>query len=156
MGGVIHVIDNVMMMPKMVSESALDSGLTAMVGALKNTNLVMTVDMMKDVTVFAPSNAAFKAIGGTASMLSMQQLSSVLEYHVVKGTVGYSTLLTMGLANKTMTTLQGATLKVMVENNKVFVNSAQVETEDIVVNNGVMHVINAYVSLFHSSPLKRE
>ncbi|CAG8977348.1 hypothetical protein HYALB_00011362 [Hymenoscyphus albidus] len=141
-GGVVHIIDNVMAVPRTVSSTALDSQLTALVGALKNTNLVTAVDTTRDVTVFAPNNDAFKAIGGTAATLDMQQLSTILQYHVVRGTVGYSTLLTMGLANRTLTTLAGNRLRVTATQNKVFVNSAQVVNADVLVNNGVMHVIN--------------
>jgi transforming growth factor-beta-induced protein len=142
-GGVIHVIDSVLTVPKSPSISAVDSQLTALAGALKATNLLMAVDMLKDVTIFAPSNAAFKAIGSATGTLTEQQLAGILEYHVINGTVGYSTLLAMGLANETIPTLEGAELKVQVADNKVFVNSAQVEITDILVSNGVMHVVNA-------------
>jgi transforming growth factor-beta-induced protein len=142
-GGVIHIIDSVLTVPKMPSVSALDSQLTALAGALKKTNLVMAVDMMKDVTIFAPSNAAFQAIGSATGALTEQELASILEYHIVNGTVGYSTLLSMGLTNQTIPTLEGPGLKVQVTNNKVFVNGAQVEIADVLISNGVMHVVNA-------------
>jgi transforming growth factor-beta-induced protein len=142
-GGVIHIIDSVLTVPKMPSVSALDSQLTALAGALKKTNLLLAVDMMKDVTIFAPSNAAFQAIGSATGTLTEQQLAGILEYHIINGTVGYSTLLSMGLANETIPTLGGPELKVQVTNNKVFVNGAQVEIADVLISNGVMHIINA-------------
>jgi transforming growth factor-beta-induced protein len=142
-GGVIHIIDSVLTVPKMPSVSALDSQLTALAGALKKTNLLMAVDMMKDVTIFAPSNVAFQAIGSATGTLTEQELAGILEYHIINGTVGYSTLLSMGLANETIPTLEGPELKIQVTNNKVFVNGAQVEIADVLLSNGVMHVVNA-------------
>lgn len=56
--------------------------------------------------------------------------------------VGYSTLLTSGLANESFPTLMGQSLTVTSEDSKVFINSAQVITTDIIVSNGVMHVID--------------
>ncbi|KAF8854510.1 Fasciclin-domain-containing protein [Acephala macrosclerotiorum] len=141
-GGVIHIIDTVLTIPLAPSGSAVDSQLTALAGALTQTKLVSAVDGLKDVTIFAPSNAAFEAIGSAASSLSTTQLSSILEYHVINGTVGYSPLLMTGLANETFPSLMGTELTVEATDKKVFVNSAQVTITDIIVANGVMHVIN--------------
>ena len=151
-GGVIHIIDTVLTIPLSPANSAIDSQLTALAGALTTTSLVSAVDNLKDVTIFAPSNAAFQAIGSATSSLSTTQLSSILEYHIINGTVGYSTLLMTGLANETFPSLMGTELMVEATDKKVFVNSAQVTITDIIVANGVMHVINKYVSTFLFSP----
>lgn len=141
-GGVLHIIDTVLTLPVAPSISAVDSLLTSFVGALKTTSLVTTVDSLKDVTIFAPSNDAFKAIGSATSALSQQQLASILEYHVINGTVGYSTLLMTGLANESFPTLSGGEINIRAQDNKVFVNSAQVTITDIIVSNGVIHVLD--------------
>lgn len=59
-GGVVHIIDTVLTVPLSASASAVDSELTALAGALTQTNLVTTVNSLQDVTIFAPSNAAFQ------------------------------------------------------------------------------------------------
>lgn len=141
-GGVIHVIDTVLTVPPPPSTAAMDSNLTSLAGGLESTNLVTAVDSLEDVTIFAPSNDAFKAVSFATSNLTMQQLAGILEYHVIKGTVGYSTLLTTGLANESFPTLAGGSLNVLAEDNKVFINSAQVTMTDIIVSNGVVHVID--------------
>ncbi|KAN0112317.1 Fasciclin domain containing protein [Hyaloscypha variabilis] len=142
-GGVVHIIDTVLTVPLSASASAVDSELTALAGALTQTNLVTTVNSLQDVTIFAPSNAAFQAIGSATSSLTTNELSSILEYHVIAGTVGYSTLLTSGLANETLpTVLGGEEVAIESVDKKVFVNSAQVTITDIIVANGVMHVID--------------
>jgi transforming growth factor-beta-induced protein len=131
-----------MSIPQVPSFSAIDSNLTALAGALASTSPLTTVDGLKDVTIFAPSNAAFQAIGSATGSLSTTQLSSILQYHVIQGTVGYSSLLTMELANESFPTVQGGSVMVEVTDGKVFVNSAQVVITDIIVANGVMHVID--------------
>ncbi|KAA8571553.1 hypothetical protein EYC84_001551 [Monilinia fructicola] len=141
-GGVMHIIDTVLTIPLSPAMSAIDSNLLSLAGALKTTSLIDPVDSIKDVTIFAPSNEAFEKIGNTAAALPVTQLSEILKYHVINGTVGYSTFLATGLANESLPTLEGQSLTVTAENSKVFVNSAQVITTDIIVSNGVMHVID--------------
>jgi len=144
--GVMHIIDSVLTIPLNPGFTAIDSNLTALAGALTQTNLVNTVDNLKDVTIFAPSNEAFRDIGSATGSLTTQQLSSILTYHVIQGTVAYSPLIVQGLANTSVPTVNGGDVKLLVEDNKVFVNSAQVIITDIIVANGVMHVLDKYAS----------
>ncbi|KAI6709461.1 hypothetical protein JHW43_008001 [Diplocarpon mali] len=136
-GGTVHVIDTVLSLPGMPSGAAVASNLTALAGALTKANLVSAVNGLKDVTIFAPSNAAFQRIGSAAGSLTGDTLTKVLEYHVVNGTVGYAGR----LMNMSLPTLEGAQVKVEV-GNKVFVNSAEVIVTDVIVANGVLHVID--------------
>ena len=137
-GGVIHVVDRVLTVPQNISTTAVAANLTALVGALNKTSLVATVDGLSDVTVFAPSNAAFDAIGSALPNLTNDQLTGILTYHVVPGIVGYSTL----LSNTTLPTVNGANVTIEVVDGKVFVNSARVIVPDVLVANGVVHVID--------------
>lgn len=138
-GGVIHVVDTVLTIPENVTATALAANLTALAGAANLTKLTDTLDTTRDVTIFAPNNAAFKAIGGTLSSFSTDDISRILAYHVVNGTVGYST----GLKDGTnLTTLNGANVTVRVDGNKTFVNGARVVTPNVLVANGVVHVID--------------
>lgn len=86
-GGVIHVIDTVLTIPPSPAMSAIDSNLLSLAGALKTASLTDPVDSLKDVTIFAPSDEAFEKIGNTAAALPVSQLSQILEYHVINGTV---------------------------------------------------------------------
>lgn len=154
------------------SVTAVDMGLTSLAGALTKTNMVTAVDGLSDVTIFAPSNKAFQAVGSAAEGASVTDLSTILSYHVLHGgdMAMFSTNLLMGgtamsgttmampgmagmegmpMRRQTMTstpmtfaTLQGSEISVRMENGKVFVNSAMVTTSDIIVSNGVIHVID--------------
>lgn len=118
--------------------TATSLNLTSLAGALTSANLVSTVDGLKDVTIFAPSNAAFQAIGSALPNLSTADLSSILTYHVVQGTVGYSNILT----NTTLKTVNGADVTISITNGSVFVNSAKVIVPNVLIAGGVVHVID--------------
>merc|ERR1712137_1130890 len=72
-------------------------------------------------------------------MVASEDLTSILTYHVVAGTIGYSTGLTNGTQ---LTTANGAMLTITVGDEGVFVNNAKVVTADVLIANGVVHVID--------------
>jgi len=141
-GGIIHVIDTVLTVPLKPSQVALDSGLTSLAGALTQANIVGTLDTARDITVFAPSNQAFQAIGSTVAGLNAQQLGGILSYHVVQGSVLFSTLLVANGQPMSIRTLNGQVITIRRQGNQVFVNSARVITPDVITGNGVVHVID--------------
>lgn len=147
-GGVVHVIDKVLSIPANVSATAVAANLTGIASALTNASLVATVDGLSDVTIFAPSNAAFRSIGNILANTSAEDLATILTYHVVQGTVGYSSILT----NSTLTTVNGGNVTITVTDDGVFVNSARVAIPDVLVSNGVVHVIDAFVSPSFNPP----
>lgn len=127
-------------MPARISTTAVAANLTAFAGALTKANLVETVDTMKDVTVFAPTNAAFAAIGSVAGSLNVTQLTDILKYHVVNGTIGYSSDLKNGQKLKA---LNGKDVTVTIESNgDIYIDSAKVVLPNALVANGVVHVID--------------
>ncbi|CAA9966302.1 hypothetical protein CFE70_010172 [Pyrenophora teres f. teres 0-1] len=138
-GGVIHIIDSVLSLPPPASDALTASGLTSLRGALVAAKLVETVNTTPDVTIFAPNNDAFKNIGSALPNLTAEQVTSILTYHVVAGTVGYSAGLTNGTKLKTV---NGAELTITIDDGKVFVNGARVVTTDVLIANGVVHVID--------------
>lgn len=137
----LHIIDSVLSVPSNISYSAEEAGLTAVAGALQAEDLTASIDTTPNVTVFAPDNSAFQAIDSVLGNFTTDQLTGVLGYHVVEGTVAYSTY----LANNTQfTTLDGQNLTVRVENGSIFVDSARVTRPNLLVANGVVHVIDRY------------
>lgn len=146
-GGVIHIIDTVLTLPASDSATALAANLTALAGALTATDLVSTVESLSDVTIFAPSNDAFAAIGSATSNLSTEALAGILQYHVVQGTVGYSSV----LSNTTLETVGGGNVTITIIDGSVYVNSAKVITPDVLVANGVVHVIDGVLNPSNST-----
>ena len=94
-------------------------------------------------TVFAPTDAAFDALpAGTVDALLMDpmgDLTDILLYHVLGADVRSSDLVDGQMA----TTINGKDVTVIINNNGVFINNAQVTVVDLVADNGVVHVIDA-------------
>ncbi|PNP60786.1 hypothetical protein FNYG_14478 [Fusarium nygamai] len=141
-GGVIHVINRVLNIPKNISDTAIAANLSAVAGALTESNLVSKLSSARNITVFAPSNSAFANIGSILSNLSESDLENILEYHVVAGTVGYSS----SLENGTLDTAGGEELNILVQNGTVWVNEAKVIVPDVLIANGVLHIIDSVLN----------
>lgn len=143
-GGVVHIIDQFLTIPSNISNTAVQLNLRSAVGALTAANLVETIDTTPDITCFIPDNAAFQAIGVTLANASPENLTRILEYHAVNGSVLYSTDIMNGT---TLTSLNGLELTVTTEMDDngtevVYINSARVLTPNVLVANGVIHVID--------------
>jgi transforming growth factor-beta-induced protein len=107
-----------------------------LVGALQGTG---------PLTVFAPVNSAFDAVGAdvVAALLepaNADLLEAILTYHVVPGVAARSSGLTNG---QMVTTLQGDDLTIGVSGGMVTVNGASVTMADIEATNGIIHLIDA-------------
>ncbi|MCJ1267736.1 hypothetical protein MMC22_007622 [Lobaria immixta] len=148
-GGLVHIIDRVLTVPEPVSTTALASGLTGIVAALEAVGLVKTIDSRSDLTIFAPTDDAFKKVSAQISKLEAEQLADVLGYHVVKGPVAYSSKLKNG---QTLTTATGEKVTITISGGNVFVNNAKVVVPDVLVSNGVVHVIDSVLTKAAQNP----
>jgi hypothetical protein len=98
------------------------------------------------VTIFCPNNDAFQKLAGTpgANNITDEQLAEILQYHVVQGAVGYSTTLSN---DQKLPTLAGEDLTITIDDEgAVFVNNARVINSDILIANGVLHVIDTVLN----------
>ena len=121
---------------------------STLVAAVIKADLVSVLDGKRQLTVFAPTNDAFDAaaealIGPGATGLELvealpvEDLTAVLLYHVAPGkrlspTVLSSSKVRMLGKNFTVPSVDGGV---------AFINGAPIETPDIVVDNGVIHVL---------------
>jgi uncharacterized surface protein with fasciclin (FAS1) repeats len=142
-GGIIHIIDHLLVLPETTTDTASAAGLSSLRGALNATNLIDTVNNTPDITIFAPNNEAFQSIGSALPNLTIEQITDILTYHVVVGGngtgVGYSSTLSNGT---TLKTAAGQDLTITIGDKGIFVNSARVVAADILIANGVVHVID--------------
>ncbi|KAI6814232.1 hypothetical protein KC367_g2503 [Hortaea werneckii] len=136
--GVVHIIDDVLMIPGNLSSTAQNANLTAFLGAAQNASVASTLLGAEDLTIFAPNNAAFQDIGTLTGNLTMEQLANILSYHVIEGTVAYSS----DLSNTSLTTLQGDDVEITIADGAVMVNNATVVNANILFAGGVIHVID--------------
>jgi len=139
-GGVIHIVDGTLTIPGNLTSTLTNTNLTALAGAAQTLNLTAPLSSLRDVTIFAPNNDAFQAVGDALANATTADLVSVLGYHVVNGSVLYSGGIPEG--NTTLPTFTGGNLTVQNINGSIYVNSAQVINPDILFSGGVIHVID--------------
>jgi uncharacterized surface protein with fasciclin (FAS1) repeats len=139
-GGVLHIIDSVLVLPESVLDTANAANLTSFRGALNATDSISFVDETPDLTIFAPINEGFQRIFSALQNASTEDIANVLAYHVVNGSVAYSTDLSNGTS---LQTANGANLTITIDaNGTVFVNAAEVVVPNVLVANGVVHIID--------------
>ncbi len=147
--GVIHVIDSVLLPPAklvdIVDTAVADGRFTTLAAALSAADLVDTLKGEGPFTVFAPTDDAFAKLpeGTVATLLlpeNLEQLKSILLYHVVSGKVMASDVVTLTSAD----TVLGEPVTIKVEDGKVYLNdTVEVIITDVEASNGVIHVIDS-------------
>lgn len=104
------MIDSVLTLPPSASDTLSAAGLTSLAGAFTHASLVDTVNGLENATIFAPNNAAFQNFSSALEGLTSENITRILQYHVVQGEEPlYTTRLTDG-AN--VTTLEGGNITV--------------------------------------------
>ncbi len=140
--GVVHLIDGVLTESLDIVDVATIRGFSSLVSAVAEAGLVNAVrgsGTGDGITVFAPTNAAFSALG---ALPGNPALSDVLTYHVVDGVALAASLSN----NQELTTLQGGTVQVLLGpplQLQGVSNTVNITATDIVAKNGVSHVLDA-------------
>ncbi|KAJ4292906.1 hypothetical protein N0V88_005566 [Collariella sp. IMI 366227] len=141
--GLIQIIDSVMRVPETLESTARSAytDLTAFVGALYAADMMSEITALKDATIFAPRNAAFQQLAGTFESLDKPALQRILRYHIVPGNLTHVWELTN---STTLPTAAGdnTTISITRHTNFIYINSAQVIQTDILVSNGLVHMID--------------
>ncbi|KDN59751.1 putative fasciclin domain-containing protein [Colletotrichum sublineola] len=138
-GGLVHVVDNLLIPPARLENSTDSFGLSAFLGALYTAKLLPSLSDKRNVTIFAPRNQAFQRVAGYLNDLDEDAVRNMLNYHIVEGQIVASS----GLNNGTsLDTLAGHSLNVVRYGNNLFLNSAQVVQPDILLANGIMHIVD--------------
>lgn len=132
-----------MPMPSIAEIAAGDENFSTLVTALDAAGLVGTLSGEGAFTVFAPTNAAFEALGDTLNdvLADSDLLTNVLLYHVVDGKVMSPDAI--ALAGSEVETLSGDKIALTSDSMHLYINDAMVTAVDIEASNGVIHVIDA-------------
>ncbi|MGA7992486.1 MAG: fasciclin domain-containing protein [Thermoanaerobaculia bacterium] len=130
---------------KDIVDTAVAAGsFTTLAKALDAAGLIETLKGPGPFTVFAPTDAAFaKLPAGTLEKLlaDKEQLTKVLTYHVVAGSVQAADVMKL----KSAKTVEGADVMITVKGKSVMVNQARVVKTNIEASNGVIHVIDEVI-----------
>lgn len=155
--GLIQVIDRLLNPSASSLLATIDANadLTFLSAAVKrlavaNPNLLAALSSTSSanlVTLFAPTNDAFRAAGYSSinaiESTSSQTLSSLLSYHAVSGS-----LLSYQLQTGVLTTLNGGRLTVFTNTGSATIKgnrnstSANIKQADLISNNGVIHIVD--------------
>jgi transforming growth factor-beta-induced protein len=133
--------------PADIVDTAVAAGsFNTLATALTAAGLVETLKGSGPFTVFAPTDEAFaKLPAGTLESLlkpeNKAKLAGILTYHVVAGKVMAADVVKLTSAQ----TVNGQSVAVVVDGDKVKVDGAHVVKTDIAASNGVIHVIDAVI-----------
>jgi len=146
--GVVHVVDDVIGLPTVVTHALANPNFSDLVGALTSPGQPDFVGILSGTasspfTVFAPSNNAFTAFEtqnpGTLASLTSAQLTAVLSYHVVAG----ANVLSNAIPTGPIPTYETGTFTV---SGTVITDEAGRQTNIVAVDvqaaNGVIHVLD--------------
>jgi len=114
---------------------------STLIAALVAADLVETLDVNRQFTVFAPTDAAFAKLGLDAAnigSLPTDALTDILLYHVAPGRRFAASVVSSSqirMLNKSFAAISVTALG-------AFINDAQIVTTDIAAQNGVIHIID--------------
>jgi len=141
---------------KNIVENAMNSAdHTTLVAAVKQADLVATLQGKGPFTVFAPVNAAFEKLPAGVVEMAMKSenkamLAKVLTYHVVAGKMSGKDIMKKikkGEGKLELTTVAGAKLWVSMQGNSLVItdelgSKGMVTIADVKQSNGVIHVVD--------------
>jgi len=114
--------------------------ITTLAAEVKKAGLTGTLNAAKNITVFAPDNAAFKKL--TAHDMTMMsgraELAKILKYHVVSGRITPAEL----ASGMTLKTLEGSQLKTSKMGSTYEVNNAAITCGNLHTANATVYIIN--------------
>lgn len=160
--GLIHAIDKVLLPPSAdaLSNTAItigalvtnlagagdDAEFTTLLAGLQQEGLDTALVGVGPFTVFAPTDAAFAAVGSPSDILALTDLADILKQHVISGSSidSISAYAANGTAVATLRT--GTDLNVSIDMGTLMVGNAGVVITDIETSNGVIHVIDAVIT----------
>ena len=156
--GVIHVVDSVILPPDLTPSAltiaeiaAADEDFETLVAAATAANLVGTLsDPDADLTLFAPTDAAFEALGEEAVPFlldNLEILETVLLYHVLGAEVTSVDAIVAAGSSVTMANGEEASIGFGESGRTLMINGANITVTDIVASNGIIHVLDAVLGV---------
>ncbi|WP_405205423.1 fasciclin domain-containing protein [Aquimarina sp. LLG6339-5] len=151
--GIIHAVDKVISLPTMLTFVTADSNFSSLAGAATTTGfdtdfVAVLSGADSNLTLLAPDNDAFTDLGDISG-LSTAALEQVLLNHVIAGT-NVSTALTTSYNTTLATygdTMDNLSIYINTESGVSFNGVSDVSEADIVASNGVIHKVDAVITL---------
>lgn len=147
--GYVHVVDGFLKLPGPLLQTLDELNLEAFIRACDDAGTMQEFAALDDVTIFVPANVNIPdnysitpedILKYVPVENDLQALIVVfLRYHIVQGDVLYSNSLQKSATK--VDSLYGARLIITRQGDDLYVNDAKVIAEDIIINSGVIHVI---------------
>ncbi|MEB3344838.1 fasciclin domain-containing protein [Aquimarina gracilis] len=144
--GVIHAVDKVIAVPTLLDFVTADPDLSSL-GIVATADVAAALSGDTTLTLLAPTDAAFGGVD--LSGLSDDEVENTLLNHVIAGE-NLSSGLATGYGN-TLATYGGTdnnlSIYINTSDGVTFNGTSSVQTADVVASNGVMHIVNAVITL---------
>jgi len=116
-----------------------------LVGAAGTAGLTDALTGEGILTVFAPTDAAFDALGAENIPADPAVLSSLLQSHIVMGALDATTV--AGGVGLSADTLSGESLAVTQAGDALLIDGAGLVATDVMTTNGIIHVVDAVLNV---------
>ncbi len=114
--------------------------LSTLSGLIAKAGLANTLNSAQSITVFAPSNEAFKSVSAKSLeelLANPARLTEVLNHHVMANKA-----MSQDVKSGSVKTVHGSSLAIAKAGAHITVEDAIVQTADITATNGVVHIID--------------
>jgi uncharacterized surface protein with fasciclin (FAS1) repeats len=128
---------SVFTLPAPLSTTLQTTGLSTFASLASSANLTETFDNIPYSTFFIPSNEAFANANDASPSAAT---ASLLTGHVIPNFAGYLPNLVNG---SILTTQAGSTVTVTIQGDNYYINDAMIVSSNMILENGVAHVIDA-------------
>lgn len=147
LNGTVHIIDGVLFPPadgpgNIVEVATEVGGFDTLLGAAGTAGLAATLTDGGPFTVFAPTDAAFTALGVDLNPMNADVIANILLYHVVGGMNDSNAV----VGASSLTSAANLPLAIDTNANPITIGGAELSsTLDVMASNGIIHVMNEVI-----------
>lgn len=140
----MQIVDSVLVPPRPLASAPSTASVSSFLSCLDEVGIMDEIAAAPNVTIFAPSDAVFEAAAGRLPWRSLPAtaLAAQLWGYVVCGQVMYSPGIASGEFGPHLRTRAGPGLRARLDGADLYVGDALVVRPDLLVQEGVVHVIN--------------
>lgn len=149
----LHLIDTVMTIPPSLTNALILFDFLPDLSFLssKNNFLQSLLDIPAGLTLFIPDPTTL--MDAAIVNYNAQDTATALNYHVVVDESGAIYTSNKFVDGFLLRTLQGTSIEITVNSGKFYANGLLIETTDIILENGIAHVISGALSLQGNSAI---
>ncbi|GFZ49260.1 hypothetical protein JCM24511_07379 [Saitozyma sp. JCM 24511] len=146
----VYVIDQVLGLPVSIDQFASEAYSPTLAGEIQDSGILSAIAASPGVTVFAPTSGAFDNGPDFGSNITL--VTEDFANHIINGSVAYST----NFATGNYTSAGGQPFKFASNSSGTYVtvgnSTAKIVQSDIIISNGVVHLIDSVLVDTESHP----